>query len=347
MQNNIWYKIAFILAAAKNACIKYRLYGVNALSITHDFFYIYKSKMVATLVISLDTELAWGAHDKKSYKHLTDWHINRRNITGMLHLFEQYNIPVTWAVVGHLFLNGCSGHSVSNYPDKWFDEDPKGKFNHNTKLWYGPDIIEMIVNSCVDHEIGLHSFSHIIFDKVTSDIAHQEMVLAMDAAKSYGLHPISFVFPREAVDHLDILKEHGIKIFRRPGVGIEANFPLPRKLRKFIRECFFPYPGSISQFNDEGGIFSVTSSTNLCGWGLLQNGQKHLYQVLKFKKIDATLKKAIKLQSMVHLDAHPHNFQDESDLMYLDRVLSLIARYRECGVILTETMGEVYRRLAV
>ena len=299
---------------------------------------------IASVVISLDTELAWGFHDKGNISHLTKWHAERQNIDGMLKLFDEHKIPVTWAIVGHLFLESCvRDHPDSEYPIHWYSQDP-GKNILQEPLWYAPDIVRRIIDADAGHDIGLHSFSHVPFGEVNHSVAMHEMIQAVDAAKKYGIIPISFVYPRESIGHINVLKDFGIKIFRRPGHGFEKKLPKSSKLRKAFRECLYMYPGSESKIRNEGGILSVTSSTSLAGWGLLTIIKKRIYQRLKLKKIKATLLHSIKKRCMVHFDAHPHNFRDQGDLDYLSSVLTLISYYRKRYGLKVETMAQVYNR---
>ena len=89
-----------------------------------------------SLVISLDTELAWGAVHRGSYggrEHEFDR--TRYVIDELLSMFEDYQIHATWAVVGHLFLEGCGPDrgvkhpeihrpNYERFPGDWFDRDP-------------------------------------------------------------------------------------------------------------------------------------------------------------------------------------------------------------------------------
>ena len=61
------------------------------------------------MIISADFELAWAFRYSKSN---TDPRVkadqSRKNFPFLLKLFENYQIPITWATVGHLFLESCN-----------------------------------------------------------------------------------------------------------------------------------------------------------------------------------------------------------------------------------------------
>jgi|AntRauMinimDraft_4_1070384.scaffolds.fasta_scaffold02396_2 hypothetical protein len=74
--------------------------------------------------ISLDTELAWGAFDKGNVDRYEDAYRNTPEVINRLcDLFDEYEIPATWAVVSHL-LESCDGdHSDRLSPDfEWVDD---------------------------------------------------------------------------------------------------------------------------------------------------------------------------------------------------------------------------------
>jgi len=295
-----------------------------------------------TFVLSLDTELAWGKHDLRSYSHLSDWHARRENVRRMLEAFDRFSMPVTWALVGHLFLDGCDGrHEHPSYPQGWFDQDP-GTDLARDPLWYGADIVEQIRAAAVSHDIGLHSFSHVVFSEVSAECAAVDAQRAVDVARAGGVEPLSFVFPRDRVGHIEALREAGVAIFRRPTTEWYRELPVPAKLKKLMRECFFAAPARAAVLRREGdGFHSVTTSMNLCGWGRMRGAAKSLYCRAKLRKIRLSLRVAARDGRIVHLAAHPHNFADAEDIAYLERVLQLVDAHVQRGTIVVKTMAEL------
>jgi hypothetical protein len=97
-----------------------------------------------TMVVSLDLELCWGRFDKVPVPMLeADASEERIQIRRLLALLDRYEIPATWAIVGHLMLAGCSRHDgavhmdVTPRPDySWFPKTgtftipAQARFNH-------------------------------------------------------------------------------------------------------------------------------------------------------------------------------------------------------------------------
>ena len=104
-------------------------------------------------------------------------------IRSLLSLLENYSIPVTWRVVGRLFLEK-------------------------------EDIIKEIIRSPIRHDIGCRSFSHVNFKYCGREIAYNDIKKSIIAMKRYNIIPKSFIFPYNSVNYLNILAENGFITFR-------------------------------------------------------------------------------------------------------------------------------------
>ena len=67
----------------------------------------------AVVLIQADFELAWAWRFSRNFPDSFGESekiglLERDNIPQIIHLCDKYNIPVTWATVGHLFLERCS-----------------------------------------------------------------------------------------------------------------------------------------------------------------------------------------------------------------------------------------------
>jgi len=190
------------------------------------------------VIISADFELAWAwRYDKNIKIHpqlaLDKAKVERKNLPRILSFCELYNIPITWLIVGHLFLGSCQRKNGIAHPDlprsqnfenewwsyegnDWFEDDPCTDYKTDP-LWYCPDLIEMIMKSKVKHEIGCHTFSHInCSDNICSpDIFKAEIKACFQAADWLGMDKMeSFVHPGHIIGNLDILAEMGFTSYR-------------------------------------------------------------------------------------------------------------------------------------
>lgn len=202
----------------------------------------------AVCLISADFEMAWASRYTKSVanpltKAIEDGLRTRRNVPIILDLCDRFNIPITWATVGHLFLESCSAiegvkhHDLPRLPhfeneywkfDKgdWFDCDPCSDYSADP-AWYAPDLIRYILSREVKHEIGCHTFSHIdCRDSIDDGTVFQaELEKCIEIAAKWGLELKSFVHPGHTIGHLDKLAQLGLTSIRTD-YGDTLAFPV-------------------------------------------------------------------------------------------------------------------------
>jgi peptidoglycan/xylan/chitin deacetylase (PgdA/CDA1 family) len=191
----------------------------------------------AVLVISADFELAWAWRYAKGFMNPYTEAIGhartaRHNIPKILKLCEEYRLPITWATVGHLFLYSCSkeGHwahaDIQRIPyheneywkydrGDWFDDDPCTDL-HTSPEWYAPDLVKLILESKIKHEIACHTFSHIDCRDTVCDprILKHEVQFCRDSAAKYGIELKTFVHPGHTIGNLQTLHELGFRSYR-------------------------------------------------------------------------------------------------------------------------------------
>ncbi len=190
----------------------------------------------AVVTITSDFELAWAwrymkGSDDPYATALEKARLERKNIPSILELCERYQIPITWATVGHLFLTSCgnNGEPHANIPrprhfeneywkftgNDWFEFDPRSNVTEASE-WYAPDLVDRILQSGVKHEIGCHTFSHIdCRDEVCpAELFGCELKECMKEAARIGLNLRSFVHPGHTIGNLDGLAGLGFTSFQ-------------------------------------------------------------------------------------------------------------------------------------
>ncbi|NVO21369.1 MAG: polysaccharide deacetylase family protein [Bacteroidetes bacterium] len=202
----------------------------------------------AVVILSSDFELAWAWQYAKRSKDPLQLAIQkakqeRENMPRLLKLCDEYNIPITWLTVGHLFLDSCTRGEHLTHPEiprlphfennfwkyagkDWFENDPCTDF-HKDPLWYCPDLIDQILASKTAHEIGCHTFSHIdCRDVVCSpELFRKEMEAWLQASKRFGIENVtSFVHPGHTIGNLPALAEMGFTNYRTDYANI-LGFP--------------------------------------------------------------------------------------------------------------------------
>lgn len=82
------------------------------------------------------------------------------------------------------------------------------------------EIMELLLNSPVKHDIGAHGYSHRSFSALSKRDAEEELHKIAVGFKRFGITPKSFVFPRNMISHLDLLEKFGYKCYREKSSGI-------------------------------------------------------------------------------------------------------------------------------
>lgn len=255
-----------------------------------------KGITLPVFLIDMDIGILLGKDGKESEKA----------IDSLLKLFEVYNIPATWAIVGCLFIE---------YPSTM------------------KRILEKIVGSGVKHEIGYHSFLHINFSERSRRYAEAEIKEGLKLAKQLGVAFRSFVFPNNAIGHIDVLRENGFIIYRGQNImrGSTNQSLLIRVLNKVINQL-------ISQPVEpkwREGIWEVPCSMPFSNPVIFPS-----FTLLPRAKIG--IKKAIRLKEVFDTYSHPSDLAiDPSLIKKLDTLLAFVAKKRDEGKLQTLTMGEL------
>jgi peptidoglycan/xylan/chitin deacetylase (PgdA/CDA1 family) len=305
--------------------------------------------------ISIDYEFAWGYADH----HLR--HEDRTRILGevkivkrLLALFDKYDIPATWAIVGHLLEKNCSffeGHLPHpEYPRPvhgrddadWFSNHP-GAGDISSPLWFDSlGLINEITESAVSHEIASHSYAHIMYGAtdvnegaVKSDIKNTERIHSEN-----NLPMNTFIFPRNMEGFHDLLKEAGISYFR--GTTKKWYSALPSVLKRLGHyiDNFLPISKTVLPKKHVSGLIDVPDSMLLIG----RNGLRRIIpESITIQKAIKGLHHAAKHNRVFHLWFHPSNFSYDTETQFevLETILKKAADLREDNLIDIKTIDGV------
>jgi peptidoglycan/xylan/chitin deacetylase (PgdA/CDA1 family) len=305
-----------------------------------------KNKNKAFFVMSLDVELAWGFTLLSRSPVLRalnkDPEHGRGSIAFLLHILEKYNIPATWAIVGHLFLDHCEKDGgkqhqpVSRSSDDVYARDPCTDISRDP-LYYGKDFVDKILVNPVKHEIGYHSFSHVSFDKCDSKVAEFEIIEGLKLAGAMGINLNSFVFPKGDIGNLDTLKKHGFTSYR-PTPTIRGapnqNFILLNYNR--VLDRILPPPLSPPKWQD--GIWEIPASMDFYDFPPLQP--------LLLPRAKRGIRQAVKKAGIFHLTLHPDRLVAYPSLRNkLECLLGLVAKKRQEGDLEVTTMRGIISHL--
>ncbi len=288
----------------------------------------FKFDASSALCISADLELSWAFRYGKPIPEFDRGIKTRKNFPPLSEIFERFSVPITWAIVGHLFLESCkrdpkTGLAHPDMPrpksyyensywkwseDDWYRHDPCTDYKKDPN-WYAPDLIDQILKSRVEHEIGIHTFSHIDFSRENCDLdlAEAEIKRCIELMKERDLIPKSMVFPGNFEGHHEILRKAGLIAFR--GVSrIDLSYPTEKCIGLWdIHQSYFIYPG-------RKGPLKTTKTY---------------------------LKKALKKKCVFHLAFHPSDMNQEILKKVIEPFLRYVVQERETNRLWIATMAEV------
>lgn len=282
-----------------------------------------------TIVISLDTELAWGRLSSDKEEPLfEDDSAGRSAIRYVLNILDEYSIPATWGIVGHLLLEKCNENSHYNAP--YVNEiDPKTN-RESDPLFYAPEILNWIRDADVNHEVAGHSFSHPRFSDLNRLQMREELGAMMDAFDDRGETINSLIHPGIDLAHLDLLPEFGIE--RYSGPSRTRNYTLKEGLPRLLhRDPALLSVPRVKPKVDEYDMCMIPRSRSLRDerWGWLNPHR---------------LRSALKSNGdgVIHLSFHPHNvIYDRFLRRNLPKVAKVIADARSKGTIKVQTFNNL------
>lgn len=148
------------------------------------------------LIISVDVDvgnkelgvLNKGQNDANISRHLNEFLIGKieeQALPIFIHLFNDFEVPITFAIRGQLMEVDTS---IFNFFDK-----------------------------SIKHDVGAHGYYHRPFTSLSRIEAEKELEKIHVAMKKFDIIPRSFIFPKNRVAHLDLLEKHGYKCYRGSG----------------------------------------------------------------------------------------------------------------------------------
>lgn len=192
-------------------------------------FYEKNDREKGLFIVTFDVETANDlVHSRKSVEEeVIRAQENRFGIRYILDMSERFNFPFTWFCTGHALLKGCEGHDMDVFDwanekngfngfwssRDWFCLDPCSDYTKDP-AWYFGDLVENILDSGVDQEIGCHTFSHLRCDLASRDTFSRDLDLFWDACRNLNTKVVSFAFPWDSVGHIDLLEKRGFDFVR-------------------------------------------------------------------------------------------------------------------------------------
>jgi hypothetical protein len=198
--------------------------------------------------------------------------------------------------------------------------------SHDDPLYFGKDILQRILSSTIEHEIGYHSFSHAIFSEIERKQAEVEIKAGVEIAKQYGLCFKSFVYPQNEIGHVDILEKYGFIIYRGRTSRYEKLSRISQKADGLINETI----ASSVKPERRNGIWEIRSSMMFCD---------PTYPFTLLPRAKLGLWRTIRSNMVFHIWMHPWNLLQYGSLSCdFEKFVEYVSRKRDEGKIDVMTM---------
>lgn len=317
-------------------------------------------RLAPTFALTFDTELVWGSFDRIPVADFARRYPDiRGTVRDLLSLLGRYDVSATWAVVGHLFLSSCEREPgglahpelarprQSWWQDDWYAVDPCTD-RWRDPLWYGDDIVDMLLAARVPQEIGCHSFAHAPYGDpaMTAAAVNADLDACVAVAQRRGIALRSFVFPRNCEGHHEALLEHGFRAFR--GADPTWFAGLPGALRRgahLIDQAVGLAPPVSQPAERLPGLWNIPGSALL----IHRHGlRRAISREARLRKAQAGLARVCSTGGVLHLWTHPFNVAQNREymLLVLETVLREAAEARDRGELRIETMAQIAERLS-
>jgi len=300
--------------------------------------------MKGTFIVSLDCEGKWGMADHlEAYHHefLTDRAL-ADVYDRLVGLFARYEMAATFAFVMAFVLTPAERRAfepnlgrtpVGN--DPWLRYHWEDLEAGRTEGWFVPHALD-VVRSDERHEIACHSFCHRPMgdDSLSAEGARVELEAAARVAELKAVRLRTFVYPRNDVGNLAVLRQAGYVGFRerlaRPGgpvgritrLGEEFNIRPSLHRRKSADDGLVPIPPGYFFNWRFGARRYIPASVTIARWKGLLN-------------------RAATEDGIAHLWLHPHNLITGAGTgETLEAVLAHAARLRDQGRLEIRTQAE-------
>jgi peptidoglycan/xylan/chitin deacetylase (PgdA/CDA1 family) len=287
--------------------------------------------MSGLFILSLDTEIAWGTYGAAAIARQRRAFDNYRPLLRrLLDLLDTYQIPATFAVVGHLFLK---------------PEDRRARIGTNLPKddpWYfAPDVIEAIRAAHTPHEIGTHTFSHVFADEVTPDEWDEELRACVHIHEEHQLTLRSLVYPRNHIAYIETLPRYGIIAYR----GAEQKWyrqpsGLLGRMVSYLDYLLAlpPVTYDAATLREGERLVNLPASQFLMSYDGLRGW---IPTVCRVRQAKLGIERAVSRNHLYHLWFHPFNL-GSSPRMYdtLEQILREVARRRDAGQLRAMTMQQ-------
>ena len=285
--------------------------------------------MVARVILSFDCEGKWGVADlldSAVHRDLSDARLAAAYDV-IVQLLDEFAMPATFAFVGAFAQPKARFREIEDGLREIAERAPNylgpALFDlaHGSKQgWHGDWAVNAVEGAATKHEIALHGFSHVPWTNLDREIVQFEMALWRSTSGPVS-DSLTFIYPRNAVSHTDLLAAAGFQGFR-------GARPSTTRLRSFASE-FNVWASPDSDPMSHESIIRIPAGRFL-NWhhGL----RRTIPRFVTLRRASHMLEIANRTNGIVHFWLHPENLATSpSTILLLKQLVCLIAKLRDAG----------------
>jgi peptidoglycan/xylan/chitin deacetylase (PgdA/CDA1 family) len=291
--------------------------------------------MIGKFIVSLDCEGKWGMADAIGPQHdfITEISLKKAYID-LLQALKSYDMKATFAFVGAFTLTNQERMEYADMfldtlyqGNNWIRNFRKAQLQGLFEGWFCPEAYEIVKNA--GHEIASHGFSHIPFDdpNTPKSALEADLVAAVTIAQRKGIQLETFIYPRNRIGHLNLLRAHGFR-------GYRESIPEVNKIASISRELNI-FENAQPQGTGSEDMVAIPAGYFL-NWrvGL----RRRIPKAITIARWRSILNSASDTGRVAHLWLHPHNIISGPETFdVFQEILSYAAKLRDAGKLVVST----------
>jgi peptidoglycan/xylan/chitin deacetylase (PgdA/CDA1 family) len=285
----------------------------------------------AKFILSLDCEGKWGVADLLAPVHHTALAEPRlrQAYDGILRALDDFAIPATFAFVGLFTLPPAELRrlepalaSLAARSPGYLGAAMTDALHGSKDGWSGDWALDAVGGARTAHELALHGVTHVPWDSVDEAFARDEMALFADCGGALSGRSTTFVYPRNAVAHADVLSEFGV-------AGYRGARRYPSRVHSLLAELDFTTRPDADVAPGTPAVIPPGHFVN-CAIGV----RSLIPAAVSRARARAILSRAVRDGGVVHWWTHPENIaQGPATLTLLRGILEDVAALRDRGEI--------------
>ena len=305
---------------------------------------------MGSFIVSLDCEGKWGMADHlEPYHHrlLTDSAL-AEVYDRLVALFARHDVPATFAYVMAFTLTPVERRHFAQLleprdsaDDPWMRHFWAAQKKGLGEGWFQPHALEA-VRADGRHEIACHGFCHrpLGDQSISEEAARTELDAAAAVAEMKGISLKTFIFPRNEVGHLMLLRRMGIIGYR---ARLERAAGMTGRISRFVDEFNLWSRPQPEPHGGNGGLVTIPAGY-FHNWRF--GARRYIPLWLTIARWKRLLDRAAEEGGVAHLLLHPHNLITGPDTATsLEAILAYAAELREQGKLMIETQQQFCTRI--